>query len=164
MTSRNISFMKSLEGRWVGEGRGRFPPNIPEFRYVEELEIRQGGKPAVFEFRSATRNAETGGPMHVEVGFIRCPAGTSKIEMICSHPFGLSEISHGILRGDILEFVCDEASMLRTSTTGEVKTTQIRREYVLDHSAGSLVFTMDMATDRHPTIQNHLLCTLRKQT
>lgn len=164
MSSKTITFLKSIEGVWCGEGRGIFPPRVPEFRYSEELTIRQGAKPPIFEFRSATRRLETGEPMHVEVGFIRCPPDGETIEMLVSHPFGLAEKSEGVWKDShSIELQSSESTMLRTNSAGGVRTTKLKRIYRLDPRTGELTFTMDMATDKHPDIQNHLVCILRKR-
>jgi hypothetical protein len=164
MTSNSLSFVKSLEGVWVGPGRGVFPPDIPEFFYTEELTIKQGAKPVIFELRSITRRADNGAPMHIEVGFIRCPLNQDTAELVASHPFGLSEICHGgINKSGELELHCNEANILRTSSSSGVRTTGLRRIYRMDPESGKLNFEMDMATDKHPELQNHLISTLTRK-
>lgn len=164
MSSKTVAFLKSIEGVWFGEGRGLFPPRVPEFRYIEELTIKQGSKPVIFEFRSATRRLETGEPMHVEVGFIRCPKDSDSVELIASHPFGLAEISEGAVNdSDSMELHCADPALLRTNSAGGVRTIKLKRTYKLNRENGELTFVLDMATDKHPDIQNHLVCTMRKR-
>jgi hypothetical protein len=164
MTPKSISFLMRLEGVWIGEGKGSFPPRVPEFKYIEELTIKQGAKPSIFEFRSATRRSETGEPMHVEVGFIRCIPESSSIELVASHPFGLCEVSHGsMLDSNILELRSAEEGLVRTQSAKGARTTRLSRVYELDPVSSSLTFTVDMATDGHPSIQNHLVCIMRRR-
>jgi len=165
MTSKTVAFLKSIEGVWIGEGRGVFPPRVPEFRYTEELTIKQSAKPVIFEYRSATRRLQTGEPMHVEVGFIRCPMNSDSIELLASHPFGVAEASHGsLIDSNSMELNCSEPTLLRTHSSGGVQTTKLKRTYRFDPANKQLLFSMDMATDQHPDLQNHLVCTMRKQT
>jgi hypothetical protein len=163
MSSKSKSFLKSLEGVWIGDGIGSFPPRVPEFRYIEELTIRQGSKPAIFEFRSATRRSKTGDPMHVEVGFIRSLPESDSVELVVSHPFGLAEVSHGsFCDSNMIELLSVEAGLIRTQSANGARTTCLRRRYQLDPIEGALTFTMDMATDSQPSLQNHLVCKLRR--
>jgi hypothetical protein len=157
--------IQKLVGVWVGKGVGVYPPRVAEFHYVEELTIKQTAKPIVFEFRSITKHAKSGEPMHVEVGFIRCPP-RAPVEIVSSHPFGLTEISQGALQSDFkLELTSSEqnGSITRVRSATDPHTTGIRRVYELSQDGNELLFTMDMATSLHPDMQNHLICKLKKQ-
>ena len=158
------TILKQLEGVWTGEGTGVYLPNVPEFHYIEELTIKPTAKPVVWEFRSTTIHAVSGKPMHVEVGFIRCPP-TGLVELVACHPFGLSECSHGqYTPGEALTLCSSDKSgtISRTPTSSAPFTTEIRRIYDLSHDGKELTFFMDMATNQSPDLRNHLVSKLTK--
>jgi hypothetical protein len=161
-----LGFGQKICGVWNGRGAGCFPPTVPEFQYTEELTIQPTGKPSVFEFRSSTKHADSGKPMHVECGFIRFPAN-GNVELIASHPFGLSEMSHGTFKEEssLMELRSDQTvgSISRAPSATSPHTTGIRRVYQLSADGRNMSFTMDMATDLHPDMQNHLICELEKR-
>jgi hypothetical protein len=159
----NINLAKRLEGVWKGTGRGAYPPRVPEFVYHETLTISPTAKPFVWAFHSMTKHAETGKPMHVETGYIRAPpSGT--IELIATHPFGLTEISQGTpkLLGKI-ELMATESGLQRVDSATSPYTTGLRRVYEISEDGQSLLFTMDMATNNHPELSNHLVSRLTRE-
>lgn len=159
----NMQFAKKLEGIWVGRGIGVYPPRVPQFEYEEHLTVKPTAKPTVWEFRSATKHAISGKPMHVEVGYIRTPQNGS-IEIVASHPFGLTEISSGACSNDDrAEMHASSSTLLRADSATSPYTTALRRVYKLSDDGESLKFTMDMATSNHPELQNHLICHLKRQ-
>jgi hypothetical protein len=156
----NVRFLQKLIGTWEGCGVCVYPPNVPEIRYKEQLTITQGAKPVVFGYKSVTQDEVTGKTLHVESGFFRCAPPGDHVELIASHPFGVAEISEGILTGDSLELVCDEdKGLIRSSSVSGAKTTGLIRRYTL--ADGVLKFSMEMATDSHK-MQNHLVSTLKR--
>jgi hypothetical protein len=158
----NVQFLKRIEGVWTGRGIGVYPPTVGEFRYIEELTIKQTAKPIVWEFKSVTKHETTGKPMHIEAGFIRAPP-TGSIELVASHPFGLTEISNGrIVSADTAELTSNLETLHRVPTATSPFTTGLRRVYEISQDNQSLSFTMDMATSNHPELQNHLICKLSR--
>jgi hypothetical protein len=159
----NSHFVKGLEGTWIGGGAGVYPPRVESFEYEELLTIKPTAKPQVWELRSATKNAKSGKPMHVESGFIRAPPN-GEIELVVSHPFGLCEISSGSCHsGKKVELHATGNSLTRVKTAGSPYTTGIRRTYELSDDGDVLKFRMDMATNEHQGLQNHLTSELRRQ-
>lgn len=159
----NVQLLKRIEGVWSGRGVGIYPPRVAEFHYTEELTIKQTNKPIVWEFKSVTKNAETGKPMHVEVGYIRTPSNGS-IELVASHPFGLTEISHGKPTSDDgVTLAANAETLMRVPSASSPHTTGLRRVYQISPDDRSLSFSMDMATDIHPELQNHLVCKLMRK-
>jgi hypothetical protein len=155
------SLAQKLVGTWIGSGVGIYPPRVSEFRYVEELIIRTSSKPTVLEFRSATKNEKTSKPMHVEVGFIRFLTPET-VEFVVSHPFGVNEISAGrfdetLNRLEVSSSI-GEGSIQRVKSASAPYTSELKRVYELSTDGTTMVFSMDMATSLHPTMQNHLVC------
>ena len=159
----NAQVLKKLEGVWIGQGKGIYPPRVLEFNYQETLTIKPTAKPSVWEFRSATVHALSGKPMHVETGYIRTPSNGS-VELIATHPFGLTEISTGeCLNEYSFELVASDRTLHRVQSATEPFTIGLKRRYELTGDGLGLTFTMDMATSNHPEFQNHLVCNLTKQ-
>ena len=103
--SRRFSF---LLGRWVGTGKGDYP-TIEPFDFFQEVTFSHIGKPYLIytsrSWRLAT--AEDGElarddngdlvrlePLAVEAGFWR-PQPEGKVEVLLSHPTGITEIYYG---------------------------------------------------------------------
>ena len=159
---RNVSLIKQLEGEWTGRGVGVYPFRVPTFKYEELLTIKPTARPNVWEFRSSTKNAVSGKPMHVEVGFIRTPPNGS-IELVVAHPFGLVEISSGRRTSpERMELLASEETLRRADSASPPFTIGLRRIYELSEDRNSLAFTMEMSTSNHPISQNHLMCKLTR--
>jgi hypothetical protein len=159
----NIQLLKKLEGVWIGRGIGVYPPRVSQFEYEEHLTIKPTAKPTVWEFKSATKHAVSGQPMHVEVGYIRAPSSET-IELVASHPFGLTEISSGECSGDArVELVATPKTLIRVESATSPFTTGLKRVYEVSADGNTLKFTMDMATSNHPELRNHLISNLTKQ-
>lgn len=164
--SKNIQFMARIEGVWVGEGVGIYPPRVGEFHYIEELAFTPTAKPIVWEVRSATRHRDNGKPMHSEVGYLRAPPSDAGdlIEIALAHPFGVTELSLGTVVNDHkMQIMAEPSSLQRTPSAKSPPTTGLRRTYELSPDGSVLTFSMDMATESHPELQHHLLCTLRRK-
>ena len=159
----NLQFVKKLEGVWVGRGVGVYPPRVARFEYEEHLTVKATAKPTVWEFRSATKHAISGKPMHVEVGYMRAQQ-TGGVELVASHPFGLTEISSGTcVDDDRVELHASSNTLMRVGSATSPHTTGLRRLYAFSDDGDSLTFIMDMATSNHPELQNHLVCKLQRQ-
>ena len=110
-----------LLGRWVGTGKGDYP-TIEPFDFFQEVTFSHIGKPYLIytsrTWRLAT--AEDGElardengdlvrlePLAVEAGFWR-PQPEGKVEVLLSHPTGITEIYYGQLTGlTTIEMVTD---------------------------------------------------------
>jgi hypothetical protein len=159
----NVQLLKRLEGTWFGDGKGIYPPRVPEFSYKETLTITPTAKPIVWEFKSVTKHAESGKPMHSEIGFLRAPPDGS-VELTLTHPFGLLEMSVGNqLSESEVVMVAGTDSLFRVPSASRPATLGLRRSYQLSSDGRTLTFNMDMATDSSPELKHHLLCNLTKQ-
>ncbi len=157
----NLQLLNRMVGTWEGEGICQYLPTVPVVQYLEQLTIRKGAKPIVFEYRSSTQNAQNGHTLHVETGFFRCPPNSSNIELVAAHPFGLAEISEGVVEESTVELTSsDFKGIVRASSSIGSRTTHIVRRYRMT-GEDSLEFTMEMATNNHD-LQNHLTARLKR--
>src|SRR5687768_13450071 len=91
-----LTDLAAMLGTWRGEGQGEYP-TIAAFDYGEEVTFRHVGKPFL-AYTQRTWSLETGAPLHAETGYWR-PAGTGRLEVVLSHPFGALELLVGTLVG-----------------------------------------------------------------
>src|ERR1700744_2120821 len=107
-----IAPLSFLLGRWRGTGKGDYP-TIKPFNFLQEVTFSHIGKPYLIytsrSWRLATvedgelRGGEKGDPgrpeaVAVEAGFWR-PQPEGKVEVLLSHPTGVTVIYYGQLTG-----------------------------------------------------------------
>lgn len=143
-----------LLGTWQGEGRGDYP-TIDAFRYREELTFDHVGDPFLRYAQESWMLAD-GAPLHFERGFLRPGTSPGEAELVLAHPLGLTEIAHGRLADNVLEF--SSVGAVGRTRTGPAVTGLVRR-YRIEPDAIS--YEMDMAMDEVPMTW-HLLGELRK--
>jgi hypothetical protein len=123
-----IAPLSFLLGRWKGVGKGDYP-TIKSFDYFQEVSFSHIGKPYLIytsrTWRLATeengdlRRDENGElvrlePLAVETGFWR-PQPEGKVEVLLTHPTGITEIYYGQLTAlTTIEMVTD--AVVRTQT------------------------------------------------
>jgi len=123
-----IAPLSFLLGRWRGTGKGDYP-TIKPFNYFQEVTFSHIGKPYLIYNSRTWRLAEDehGEPMKdengalirqeplaVEAGFWR-PQPEGKVEVLLSHPTGITEIYAGEFRSmTSIEMVTD--AVARTAT------------------------------------------------
>jgi hypothetical protein len=164
LSQLNAQVIRKLEGVWEGNGKGNYPPRVPEFSYAETLSINPTSKPSVWEYRSSTVHALSGKPMHIESGFIRTSPNGS-VELIATHPFGLIELSIGeCLNENSVELLASDKTLHRVQSATEPFTVALKRRYEISSDGLGLSFSMEMATSNHPEFQSHLVCNLIKTT
>lgn len=95
--------LAALLGTWKGGGTGVYP-TIEPFAYDETLVIGHGGKPFL-TWAQRTRSADTGLPLHIENGYLRCrhEADSTVVELVVVHPTGHTEMAEGVLERSDLE-------------------------------------------------------------
>jgi hypothetical protein len=142
-----------LLGTWRGEGDCSYP-TIEDLRYGEELTFAHVGEPYLLYLQRSWVPADDA-PVHLERGFLR--PGEGELELTLAHPLGLTEISHGKLRGTSFELATDPGAVGRTHT-GMAVTAVARRYRVQDEV---LRYELDMATEQ-TSMTLHLAGTLRK--
>jgi hypothetical protein len=123
-----IAPLSFLLGRWKGTGKGDYP-TIKPFNYFQEVTFSHIGKPYLIYTSRTWRLAEDENgepkkdphgalireqPLALETGFWR-PQPEGKVEVLLSHPTGITEVYAGELRGlTTIELVTD--AVARTAT------------------------------------------------
>jgi len=123
-----IAPLSFLLGRWRGTGKGDYP-TIKSFDFAQEVTFSHIGKPYVI-YTSRTWRLQTDDsgelvrdshgapvrlePLATEAGFWR-PQPNGTVEVLLSHPTGITEIYVGIFRSlTSIEMITDQ--VLRTPT------------------------------------------------
>lgn len=149
-----------LLGTWRGAGHGEYP-TIESFAYLEEVTFAHVGKPFL-SYTQKTRNAESGAPLHAEVGYLRAVGGT-RCELILVQPSGIIEMHSGQVNGQTLELTLDA---VHTTPTAKSVTDVKRAVTVVPASAGepaSLSYELSMAAVGLP-LTHHLRAGLKQVT
>ena len=95
--------LAALVGTWEGGGTGVYP-TIEPFAYEETLVVGHGAKPFL-TWAQRTRSVDTGLPLHIESGYLRCRSEGESIvvELVAVHPTGHTELAEGVLERRDLE-------------------------------------------------------------
>lgn len=107
-----------LLGTWRGRGSGSYP-TIEDFRYLEEIAIWHTGKPFLV-YCQRTWDADTGEPLHQEVGYFR-PQSDGRLEAVIAHPTGIAEVLEGRVDGRRLSL--ESVAVALTLTAKDVRRT-----------------------------------------
>lgn len=152
----DLAPLSFLLGRWEGAGVGGYP-TIESFRFGQEISFSHNGKPFLI-YSSRTWLIEPDGvigrPLAVEVGFWR-PQPDGSLEVLLTHPTGITEIYVGTISGTKIEMATD--AVVRTATAKLV--TAGKRLYGLIE--GDLGYAYDMAAVGQP-LQPHLSARLKR--
>ena len=170
-----IAPLSFLLGRWTGTGKGDYP-TIEPFDFFQEVTFSHIGKPYLIYTSRSWRLATDGNgelerdsqgglvrlePLAVEAGFWR-PQPEGKVEVLLSHPTGITEIYAGEFRSlTSIELVTD--AVARTATAKPY--TAGKRLYGLVPSQTregekDLAYAFDMAAMGQP-LTAHLWAVLR---
>ena len=161
----DIAHLGFLLGTWRGRGEGSYP-TIESFAYVEELTFQHVGKPFL-SLSQKTKHADTGVPLHAEVGYLR-PVGTERVELVVVSPTGIFELHEGTISstgstgstGSTADAVRLALSSTQVSTTPTAKAaTEVVRTF--DVAGDQLSYVIDMAAVDQP-LQHHLAATLNR--
>ena len=145
-----------LLGTWQGVGVGGYP-TIDEFRFGQEVEFSENGKPFLHYISRTWLLDDEGNqvrPLAQETGYWR-PQPDNKLEVLLSHPTGFVEIYVGQVDGAKIELQTDVVA--RTDTAKPY--TAGHRLYGLVN--GELLWAFDMAAVDQP-LQPHISATLRR--
>jgi hypothetical protein len=143
-------------GAWQGEGTGAYP-TIETFTYTEEVTFGHVGKPFL-TYGQRTRAGDDGRPLHAETGYWRA-VEPGRVELVLSHPTGVTEIATGSVTGDdgaiVIELVSTVIGLTPTaqSVTGLERTFRLRGD--------TLDYTLRMAAVGEP-MTHHLAASLRR--
>ena len=151
-----IAPLAFLLGTWAGAGVVGYP-TIESARFGQEITFSHNGKPFL-AYTSRTwllaEDGTIGRPLAMEVGFWR-PQPEGQLEVLLSHPTGISEIYLGAVSGTKVEMATD--AVLRTATAKEV--TAGKRLYGL--VGADLAYAYDMAAVGQP-LQPHVSAQLKR--
>mmetsp|Transcript_39692 Transcript_39692/g.63053 ORF Transcript_39692/g.63053 Transcript_39692/m.63053 type:complete len:189 (-) Transcript_39692:215-781(-) len=168
---RPIKLMEHLEGVWVGEGVGEFPPHVPRFQYVQELIIEKAvphsTKELNWSFRSVIYDKESRQGLKSEWGYLRfhpVAIDHGKLEITCTDPSGQCEIDEGTYTEDSFDVWTRYGGLTRTETAARPAITEVRRKCEIrpQNSPISMEYEVEMATERSQ-MQKYMLSRLRKE-
>ena len=115
----DLAPLSFLLGRWEGVGKGDYP-TIEAFDFIQELTFTHNGKPfLIYTSRSwRLEHDENGGrvkgqPLGMETGFWR-PQPGGHVEVLLTHPTGITEIYIGEVSGTKIEMATD--AVVRTES------------------------------------------------
>jgi THAP4-like, heme-binding beta-barrel domain len=151
-----IEPLSFLLGRWEGAGVVGYP-TIESANFGQEMSFSHNGKPfLIYSSRSWLLEADgvIGRPLAMEVGFWR-PQPNGSLEVLLTHPTGITEIYLGEISGTKIEMATD--AVLRTATAKVV--TAGKRLYGL--IGADLGYAYDMAAVGLP-LQPHLSAQLKR--
>lgn len=142
-------------GTWIGVGAGEYP-TVKDFAYSEEIELRPVPGKAMLAYRSATKAAEDGRPIHGESGWLRV-VGEGAVELVIAQGPGLVEISEGFVEeGEILL-----SSTLIAGSSSAKPVTATERRYRVD--GDTLRYEVAMAAVGVP-LTHHLQARLTRSS
>lgn len=151
------SFLRLLEGRWEGEGRGSFP-GVRDLTYREKSRFSfASGTTLLYEQR--TEAADTGAALHAEAGVLNA-LGSGRAHMITSMNSGVAEVSEGAFDEETRTLSLESVSVSGSHPAVPVRAVQ--RRYTLSADGRALACVVRMATDRSPELTHHLEATLRR--
>jgi hypothetical protein len=148
--------LRFLLGRWEGAGVVGYP-TIESTRFGQEITFGHNGKPFLTYSGRAWQLDEEGRigrPLALETGFWR-PQPDGQLEVLLTHPTGITEIYLGQVTGTKIEMATD--AVMRTATAKEV--TAGRRLYGL--VGPDLAYAYDMAAMGQP-LQAHASAQLKR--
>jgi hypothetical protein len=146
-----------LVGTWWGFGVGGYP-TIESFRYEQEITFSTDGRP-VLRYESKTWLVDDDGnrirPAAGELGWWRPGAHPRELEVLITHPTGISEVYVGEYAFSKIDRVSDLVA--RTATAKEVAA--VKRLY--GQVEGDLAYAIDMAAVGQP-LQSHISARLQR--
>ena len=151
-----IAPLSFLLGWWEGAGVVGYP-TIESVNFGQEISFSHNGKPFLI-YSSRTwlleQDGKIGRPLAMEVGFWR-PQPDNQVEVLLTHPTGITEIYIGKIEGTKVELITD--AVVRTASAKEV--TAGKRLYGLIGT--DLGYAYDLAAVGQP-LQPHLSAQLKR--
>jgi hypothetical protein len=150
-----VAPLRFLLGRWEGAGVVGYP-TISSANFGQEISFSHNGKPFLI-YTSRTwllaEDGTIGRPLAVESGYWR-PQPDNAVEVLLTHPTGITEIYLGQITGTKIEMITD--AVARTASAKEV--TAGKRLYGM--IGLDLAYAYDMAAVGQP-LQPHLSAQLK---
>lgn len=150
----------SLLGTWSGTGAGEYP-TIEPFGFAETVTFGHVGKPFL-AYTQRTRAIDAQGaeglPLHAEAGYWRVPA-VGRIEIVLSHPSGITEIQEGSVRTDGAALLIEVVSTSIATTATAKSVTAVERSFRVEGDV--LTYTLAMAAVG-VGMTHHLAATLHR--
>jgi len=144
-----------LLGTWKGRGDGEYP-SIDSFSYLEEVTFGHVGKPFL-AYTQKTRHAETGEPLHAEMGYLRVAEGMINLSLV--QPTGIMETYVLALSGQKLAFELEAVSFSPNASEAAKSITGVERTF--DVEGDVMRYTMGMAALGNP-MTHHLRAELHR--
>jgi hypothetical protein len=151
-----IAPLSFLLGRWEGAGVVGYP-TIESAQFGQEISFSHNGKPfLIYSSRSwlLDPDGKIGRPLAMEVGFWR-PRPENQLEVLLTHPTGITEIYLGEIVGTKIEMATD--AVVRTASAKEV--TAGKRLYGM--IGADLAYAYDMAAVGQP-LHAHVSAQLKR--
>jgi len=161
----DLAPLSFLLGRWEGVGKGDYP-TIEAFDFIQELTFTHNGKPfLIYNSRSWLLSHDQDGqrvkgrPLGMETGFWR-PQPGGQVEVLLTHPTGITEIYLGEVSGTRVEMATD--AVARTETAKPYSAGKRLYGLVDSQRPGEkdLAYAFDMAAMGQP-LQPHLWARLQ---
>jgi hypothetical protein len=152
----DIAPLSFLLGRWEGVGKGDYP-TIEAFDFIQEVTFSHNGKPFLSYTSRSWRmspDGTRGQPLATETGFWR-PRPDSRVELLLTHPTGITEIYLGEVSGTRVELATD--AVVRTESAKPYVAGKRLYGLVDSQREGEkdLAYAFDMAAMGQP-LQPHL--------
>jgi hypothetical protein len=157
----NLAPLSFLLGRWEGVGKGDYP-TIEAFDFIQEVTFAHNGKPFLIYTSRSWRmqpDGTKGLPLGMEMGFWR-PQPDNHVEVLLTHPTGITEIYLGEVSGTTIEMATD--AVARTASAKPVAAGKRLYGLVDSQREGEkdLAYAYDMAAMGQP-LQPHLWARLQ---
>ena len=156
-----LTHVAHLLGTWSGRGHGEYP-TIDSFDYVETITFTHVGKPFLAyaqRTRALLPDGSLGPPLHAETGYWRFPSPDT-VEVVLSHPTGITEIEQGSVRTDDGVTTIDLIST-QIGVSGTAKSVTELARTITVHG-DTIEYRLAMAAVGEP-LQHHLAGALTRQ-
>eukprot|EP00747_Dinoflagellata_sp_TGD_P181872 gnl/TRDRNA2_/TRDRNA2_35866_c0_seq2.p1 gnl/TRDRNA2_/TRDRNA2_35866_c0~~gnl/TRDRNA2_/TRDRNA2_35866_c0_seq2.p1 ORF type:complete len:192 (+),score=26.66 gnl/TRDRNA2_/TRDRNA2_35866_c0_seq2:115-690(+) len=167
---QSMKLAETLEGTWIGEGVGEYPPHEARFSFIQELVIEKaiphGPKEKVWSFRSTSYHKDTKEGLNSESGYLRfhpVAIDNGRLELVCTAPSGLCEVDEGTYNEDSFDVWTRYGGLSRPQSASRPFVTEVRRwcEIRPQNTPISMDYRIEMATERTP-MQSYLTSRLKK--
>ncbi|CAB4397849.1 unnamed protein product [Rhizophagus irregularis] len=152
--------LEFLFGTWYGQGSGRFE-GINDFIYNEEITIYpdEAGRGWLYYKQRTWNPMKNNSNFHSEMGYIRTPGMSDKVELVLAQPTGIASIEEGRIDGTTIMFRSTNIS--RSATAKPPHVVEYTRTWMVDPINDTMTYVFNMSTQSKQMAQ-HLNATLRR--